>query len=140
MRARGSLAVLIIPISKAWQVFVLDDSPARLRWFANRLPSALLCRARDDALQVLAANRFDVVFLDHDLRFMDPAYAGRLHGDGLEVARFLARTQFSGKVVIHSVSEPGTQALKKLLPNAVVHPFGSFNIRLEPERLGRQNA
>jgi hypothetical protein len=65
---------------------------------------------------------------------MDAAYPGRLRGDGLEVAWFLARTQFSGRVVIHSVSEPGCQAMKKFLPNAVVHPFGSFNIRLVPER------
>jgi CheY-like chemotaxis protein len=128
------LAVLIIPISKAWQVFVLDDSPARLRWFADRLPGAVLCRTCDDALQILVANRFDAVFLDHDLRFMDAAYPGRLHGDGLEVARFLVRTQFSSKVFIHSVSEPGSQAMKKLLPDAVLQPFGSFNIRLEPER------
>jgi hypothetical protein len=55
------LAVLIILISKVWQVFVLDDSPARLRWFADRLPGAVLCRPCDDALQVLAANRFDAI-------------------------------------------------------------------------------
>lgn len=59
---------------------------------------------------------------------------GQLRDNGMAVARFLARTQFSGKVFIHSVSEPGSQAMKKLLPDAVVQPFGSFNIRLEPER------
>ena len=88
----------------------------------------MFAHSSDMAFSVLERGQFAVVFLDHDLSIADFLNPNRLHGNGKEVARYLARTNFPGKVVIHSVSESGATAMKATLKDAVVAPFGSFEI------------
>lgn len=80
------------------------------------------------ALEILAAESFDLVFLDHDLSFMDAGFPDRLFDNGKEVARYLAITKFAGRVVIHSKNEDGVRAMKKSLPAAEVARFDDFEI------------
>jgi hypothetical protein len=54
-------------------------------------------------------------------------------GTGKEVARFLAKQDFQGIVIIHSNHEEGAAAMKKYLSNARLAPFGSFDITAEPD-------
>jgi hypothetical protein len=69
-----------------------------------------------------------MVFLDHDLSFMDADFPDRQHGNGKEVARYLARTKFAGKIVIHSKNEIGVKAMAKTLPQATITRFDDFDI------------
>lgn len=80
------------------------------------------------ALEILAAESFDLVFLDHDLSFMDAGFPDRQFDNGKEVARYLAITKFAGRVVIHSKNEDGVKAMKKALPAADVARFDEFEI------------
>jgi hypothetical protein len=90
----------------------------------------MVAKDAESALNLLATNLFRVAFLDHDLGFMNAAYPDRLQGNGKEVARYMTRTSFPGLVVIHSVNESGAGAMKKLLKNATLAPFGTFEIKI----------
>ncbi len=114
-------------IPSHWRVFVLDDTEDRISWFRSKLANVRFAKTCDEALEILSTEKFDMVFLDHDLSWMDAGFPDRLHGNGKEVARYLARTQFSGKIVIHSRSDQA-EAMAKILPQATVVPFGEFEI------------
>jgi CheY-like chemotaxis protein len=115
-------------VPESWRVFVLDDTEERLRWFRSRLPKMREATTARAALQILAAESFDLVFLDHDLSFMDAGFPDRQFDNGKEVARYLAITKFAGRVVIHSKNEDGVKAMKKALPAAEVARFDEFEI------------
>jgi hypothetical protein len=117
-------------IPQSWPVFVLEDSADRITWFKQQIPRAEIAASCGEALRVLAAREFKMVFLDHDLGFLDAAYPDRLHGNGKEVARYLARTAFPGVVVIHSKHEAGANAMKVHLPQASLAPFGTFEVEM----------
>jgi CheY-like chemotaxis protein len=109
------------------RVFVLDDTQDRLDWFRTRLPEMRCATTAAAALEILSTEHFDLVFLDHDLSFMDAGFPERQFGNGKEVARYLAYSKFAGKVVIHSRSEQAP-AMAKILPQAEVSRFGDFEI------------
>ena len=111
-----------------WRVFVLDDTAERLEWFHDRLPNMQSATTAEAAIEILAVETFDMIFLDHDLTWMDAGFPDRQHGNGKEVARFLARTKFTGKIVIHSKNELGVKAMAKLLPAAEIARYGDFEI------------
>jgi hypothetical protein len=115
-------------VPEHWRVFVLDDTEDRLSWFRQRLHKMRYAKTAEAALQILSVETFDLIFLDHDLSWMDAGYPKRQHGNGKEIARYLARTKFSGRVVIHSKNEDGVKAMAKLLPAAAVERFGDFEI------------
>jgi hypothetical protein len=119
---------MTLQVPSGWRVFVLDDAEDRLRWFQARLPAMRCAKTAEAAIEILAAESFDLVFLDHDLSWEDAGFPERQHGNGKEVARYLARTHFAGRVVIHSKNEDGVRAMKKLLPQATIARFDEFDV------------
>lgn len=115
-----------IPI--AWPVFVLDDSDERVAWFRYRVPNAIFAKTSREACSILGEKEFKIVFLDHDLGFLDAADPHRLHHNGKEVARYLAITKFQGTVVIHSLNAVGAKIMQGYLPQARLEPFGTFDL------------
>jgi len=120
-------------IPSHWRVFVLDDTEDRISWFRSNLPNLRFAKTADEALEILSSEKFDLIFLDHDLSWMDAGFPNRLHGNGKEVARYLARTRFTGKIVIHSLSDQA-DAMAKILPQATIARFGEFDITLDSPR------
>jgi len=112
------------------RVFVLDDTQDRLDWFRERLPAMRWAKTAKAALEILSTEQFDFVFLDHDLSFMDAGFPDRQHGNGKEVARYLAYSKFAGRVVIHSKNEDGVKAMAKILPGAEVARYEEFEIAM----------
>lgn len=113
------------------RVFVLDDTQDRLYWFRERLRGVATLRdakTAKRAIEILSSQEFDLVFLDHDLSFMDAGFPDRQFDNGKEVARFLAITKFAGKVVIHSKNDDGVAAMKKVLPGSTIARFDEFEI------------
>jgi hypothetical protein len=104
------------------------DKRLRIAWFRRQIPQAVIATSCDKALRILSTQEFKIVFLDHDLGVLDAAYPDLLHGNGKEVARYLARIGFPGVVVIHSKHEAGANAMKVHLPQASLAPFGTFEI------------
>lgn len=109
---------------------MLDDTEDRISWFRSKLPKVRFAKTCDEALEILSSEKFDLVFLDHDLSWMDAGFPDRMHGNGKEVARYLARTRFVGKIVIHSRSDQA-DAMAKILPQATIARFGEFDINLD---------
>jgi hypothetical protein len=113
------------------QVFILEDSGTRLKWFFERLNtlSVQYSSSVEDALsKLIHLDREAFVFLDHDLCWRDAA--GHKPGSGVRVAHFLAKNGLAGRIVIHSVNEEGSAEMKKWLPKAAIHPFGTFEIEI----------
>lgn len=119
-----------------WRVFVLDDTEDRLGWFRKHLPGVELrwAKTAKQAIEILASEPFDLVFLDHDLSFMDAGFPERQFGNGKEVARYLAIKKFAGRVVIHSKNEDGVKAMAKILPAATIARFDDFEILTAPSQ------
>jgi hypothetical protein len=110
-----------------WRLFVLGDTEDPVSWFRQPLPQMRYAMTAQAAPEILSAEKFDLVLLDHDLSWRDAGFPSRLHGNGKEVARFLARTKFAGHVVIHSKSDQA-EAMAKILPQATIARFGDFGI------------
>lgn len=111
-------------------MFVLDDSDERILWFKRRIPEATFAKTSTEALKIMRNGQFKVVFLDHDLSFMDAGFPNRQHSNGKEVARFLLIWKFSGMVIIHSLNPDGARAMKAYLKDARLAPFGTFDIEV----------
>jgi len=121
----------MIHVPENARVFVLDDTEERLVWFRSQLRGVAgyhEASTADRALEILSTEKFDVVFLDHDLSWEDAGFPDRQHGNGKEIARYLARTKFAGRVIIHSKNEDGIRAMKKYLPEASTERYGDFEI------------
>ncbi len=116
-----------IEIPRAWNIFILEDSHERIRWFRERIPEATIVSTAEDALAILSQRSFDFCFLDHDLCFNDAAFPDR-RGSGERVAHYLAQKGFAGRVVIHSVNEIGAMKMKSCLRHARIAPFGTFEV------------
>jgi hypothetical protein len=119
---------MIVRVPKQWRVFVLDDTEDRLSWFRQRLPKMRYAKTAQDALEILSNEPFDLVFLDHDLSWLDAGFPDRQFDNGKHVARRLAYINFQGQVIIHSKNEQGALAMKKILPQATLERFGDFDI------------
>jgi hypothetical protein len=114
-------------IPKSWPAFVLDDCEDRISWFRHRIRNARFAKTSAAAINLLSQQDFKVAFLDHDLHWMDAGFPDRQHGNGKEVARYLARHGFERIVVIHSRSDQA-KVMAKILPDAKVCRFGDFDI------------
>ena len=119
-----------IEIPRAWNVFILEDSHDRIRWFLERIPKATIVSTAEDALATLSQRSFDFCFLDHDLCFNDAAFPDR-RGSGERVAHYLAQNGFVGRAVIHSVNEIGAMRMKARLHQAQIAPFGTFEVSVD---------
>ena len=124
---------MVFQIPSLWRVFVMDDTEDRLFWFRRQLAGVAHLReakTAERAIEILSTEQFDLVFLDHDLSWADAGFPDKQFGNGKEVARYLAITKFAGRVVIHSKNEVGVAAMKKVLPQAVIARFDSFEIEV----------
>ncbi len=100
----------------------VEDDISRRAWFISkhRIPQAFLAETPTQAIRILDTfSHFGVIFLDYDLA---------LGVSSESVARYLAETQFAGRVVIHTANPFGRDMLQQICPNAEILPFGSFEI------------
>jgi hypothetical protein len=120
-----------IEIPRAWNIFILEDSHERIRWFRERIPEATIVSTAEELRTHWPSSLrgHSTCFLDHDLCFNDAAFPDR-RGSGERVAHYLAQKGFAGRAVIHSVNEIGAMKMKSCLRHARIAPFGSFEISL----------
>jgi hypothetical protein len=116
----GETRKKIISIPASTPTLVVEDSIARRHWFLSRfrLPHAFLAATSHQAIRLIRELQ-PTVFLDYDL------------GLGISsepVARYLAESNYTGQVFIHSENPFGRAVLKRILPSAAVTPYGSFEV------------
>jgi CheY-like chemotaxis protein len=112
-------------IADSSKILVLeDDLWQRVPFFRQRLPHATIVRNPQIALHALDARKFDMVFLDFNVP--DPANL-----TGLDVARHLVDSGFTGKVVIHSANYWGARSIERILRTNILTvraEFSTFDI------------
>ena len=102
-------------------VFLLDDDTSRHDWFAKRFRGDGLDVAVDPAraVELLASNSYDAIFLDHDL-LPEHYYAEEFDDErsGYAVARWLAShpdRQTASTVIVHTRNADGAMRMVELL-------------------------
>jgi CheY-like chemotaxis protein len=109
------------------RVFLLDDDRLRHEWFARRFARDHLDTAIDPAraFELLAANTYDAVFLDHDL--LPEHYESDDLDDertGYAVAAWLAARpdiQPSATIIVHTRNADGAMRMVELMRRAGRH-------------------
>lgn len=103
------------------KALVLDDDKRRLNAFSWRFREFgwdyVLKETAADTIEALRNDKFDVVFLDHDLG--DEQMCGSEREDtGAEVARWISQNPIKSIVVIHSYNPFGADYMKSLIPGS----------------------
>lgn len=116
------LASRVIPRPES--ALVVEDNAERQQWFYTQLRNVKvdLTYRVDEALTLLREKCYDLVCLDFDLNWRE---TGLANINTMPIAAFL-RTRPEIQVLIHSQNPAGVLALRQLLPDAIVSPFGSF--------------
>ena len=99
------------------RVFLLDDDTRRHKWFAVRFKGDFIDVAHDvpQAQQLLSANAYDAIFLDHDLH--PEHYNSFDHDDertGFAIASWLAATpdlQRAATILVHTRKADGAMRM-----------------------------
>lgn len=129
----------IIKIPNNARVFILEDNEERMDWFRHKLGHQPGYRRASNALQAITIlsqeATFDIMFLDHDLSFIDEGQFNEhtYANSGSRVAASMAEHGWLAEhVIIHSWNPAGAANMAKVLGNGVhVIPFGQFDIEIE---------
>ena len=106
------------------RVFLLDDDTRRHEWFALRFKGDFLDVAQnvEQAQQLLSANAYDAIFLDHDLH---PEHYKSLEPDdertGFAIASWLAakpELQRASTILVHTRNADGAMRMVEELRRA----------------------
>ena len=103
------------------RVFLLDDDAMRHEWFARQFKGDSVDVAADPAraIEMLASNYYDVIFLDHDL--LPEHYFAEEFDDersGYAVARWLAERPerlSASHIIVHTRNADGALRMVELL-------------------------
>jgi CheY-like chemotaxis protein len=103
------------------RVFLLDDDMLRHEWFARQFKGDRLDVAADAtrAVEMLASNYYDLIFLDHDL-LPEHYYAETFDDErsGYAVARWLAERPdrlAASDIIVHTRNADGALRMVELL-------------------------
>jgi CheY-like chemotaxis protein len=128
------------------RVFLLDDDRLRHEWFARQFKGDHLDVAVDPAraVELLSANYYDVIFLDHDL-LPEHYYAEEFDDErsGYAVARWLAENPSrlaAATIIAHTRNADGALRMVELLRRtgrqAVHVPFHMLAPKIKELRRG----
>lgn len=105
------------------KILVLEDDSFRITTFIEKFCNhdLTITEKAKDAVEYLDNERFDYIFLDHDL--------GNGNGTGSEVASFLYHNpdnpNNNAKIIIHSWNRPASDSMMDKLYNATYIPFNT---------------
>ena len=107
------------------KVLILEDDPIRHKAFKKNFwrCDMTIVETAQDAIKELINNKFDYLFLDHDLG--GTQFAPSDENSGYGVAKFLKEhKEFQPTVIVlHSLNPAGRLAMKHALPNAYEQPL-----------------
>ena len=124
------------------QIFLLDDDRRRHRWFEKRFDGDDLDIAEtvDEAKELLKENRYDAIFLDHDL--LPEHYESNDHGDfartGYAVAEWLNENRDINRaatIIVHTRNADGAikmvEKLRETGRQVEYVPFPLLDIKIK---------
>jgi len=113
------------------RILVLEDDPNRVKKFRRELVGHAVDYAADvqSAVGLLAAHRYDLMFLDHDLGGQEMVDSSEENTGYQFAVAVAADGRNSGAVVVvHSCNPAGADNIVAALPLAVKAPFPVLNI------------
>ena len=124
------------------RILIVEDDRWRLEWFKQNLKNHCLYITKDvdDACKALH-NRYDILFLDHDLA--DEHYislaAGKevKEGTGYEVAKYIKENNINIKTIVHSWNSVGAANILYVLPDSIYTPFATENFKEIVDKLNK---
>jgi len=120
-------------------ILILDDDFIRHEKFNKVLTGHNITNVSDSkqAIQKLQEEKFDIIFLDHDLGGQVFVESGE--NTGYEVALWLSNNKqnHKGRIIIHSFNPIGAANMKALLPSAEVIP-GAWNLITERQDINNE--
>lgn len=115
------------------RILIVDDMETRHDSFRGWLPEAERVHVYnyDQAVKALQGDKFDVVYLDHDLSEMQTLGLEDSEQSGYDVALYISKlkaTKKPGRVVIHTWNPVGARRIAEVLHAAKIsfvrQPFG----------------
>ena len=105
------------------KILVLEDSPERIEWFQKNFNKVdfYFCKNVNAAWGLLHIQKFDIIYLDHDL--------GEDAQTGYDFAKILAeeirekRITNNPTIYIHTSNPGGAENMKSVLKDAIICPF-----------------
>jgi hypothetical protein len=124
---------------RVMKIFVLDDDHWRIGWFLNTFGARNVDYAHGPirAIAKLCLNKYDKIFLDHDL---GGAYTRGPNGDGIDVVKVMheEKLHIDTPIVIHTMNEEAGKKMEKVLSyehkNVEVIPFWILSKNYESEK------
>lgn len=107
------------------KILILEDDLARQEFFKVNLEkhNLTITDSSKVAIEKLSSEKWDILFLDHDL-------GGQVHVEsgentGYEVAKFLEENEkfMPPNIIVHSLNPVGAKNIINALPNAFHIPF-----------------
>lgn len=102
------------------RIFILEDDPRRISWMKKNFYSGIKLDITDvakEAITLLTENRYDIVFLDHDLGGEQMVDSSVLN-TGSTVAKMIHETKNKDlTVIIHSYNPSGAEIMINSMRN-----------------------
>lgn len=104
------------------KILILDDDKERHKVFRFKLSTAILSHARtfSEFIEKLRNNKYDLIFLDHDLNDFPDAeskdHIGHITGyDAAKVILLQDKKNYPATIVVHSANPWGAERIKNVL-------------------------
>lgn len=113
-------------------ILILEDDLTRIDWFHKTLDDEFKVTYTDyadTAKYLLNHNKYDLIFLDHDL-------GGKVYvstadeNTGSRVADEIEKLKLTTPTIIHSWNPAGVDYMANKIPHANPIPFGTFSIEI----------
>jgi len=124
------------------KIFILEDDPARIRWMLENFDIEISLDITQDvseALKWLNENKYDYIFLDHDLGGMTYVSSDE-YQTGATVAKELHATKnVDSDVTVHSWNPPGAKVMMGYMEshgiNCRYYQYQSDNFRNKVDKI-----
>jgi CheY-like chemotaxis protein len=112
----------------SYRILIVEDSKDRYNWFRKELVGndVVIATTALEAINRLWAEKFDFMFLDHDLADEHYEDSTCFEGTGSEIAKYLHDTPENNAgmvIIIHSLNSCGRERMEKFLESRNVFVF-----------------
>lgn len=112
------------------RVLILEDDVDRMKYFRRKFigHEVTICDDTKELIKELIENKWDLLYLDHDLD--GKVYVPSGEGTGYEVAEWLSNNldKCPPEVYVHTLNGGGRKKMLDVLPQAHSYPFAWANI------------
>ena len=124
------------------RIFILEDDYRRVAWFCEEFGEDVILHSSKvaKAAKTLREEKFDIIFLDHDLTRESQMVVDDEIESGRDLAKIMSEESLStdATVVVHSLNEVGANLICDILDgtHSRVHRVDYFKLKFKVGRAG----